>query len=120
MFTKKQLFKPTLQSSFTSPNGGLFMVLRARWILGGLGETDGETDVEAAKGGEDGASGGEDLLPVGTQTLIFARPGDNVKGAEDASDEEAEVGDLASCPVRQMRKAFIDDKIQQLYILVLE
>lgn len=80
------------------------MVLRARWILGGPGETDGEAEVEAVEGEEDGASGGEDLLPDGLQTLILARPGDKVKDAEDASDEDGEERDLAACPVRQTRK----------------
>lgn len=81
----------------TCPGGGLFMVLRARWILGGPGEADGGE--EAVTEEEDGAGGRLDLLLEGPETLIFARPGDNeedVEGEEDDDDEDADERDLTA------------------------
>lgn len=73
------------------------MVLRARWILGGPGETEGDEEAVAEEEEEDeGAGVRMDLLLAGPETLIFARPGDrdvDVEG-EDESDER----DFAAWP----------------------
>lgn len=96
----------------TCPSAGLFMVLRARWILGGAGETEGDEEAvaEAEEEEEDndeeeeeegGATAGTDLLLPGPETLIFARPGDNaedVEGEEDNEEEDIDGRDFAACP----------------------
>lgn len=79
------------------------MVLRARWILGGAGETDGEEEEAVAEEEEEdeGAGGRIDLLLPGPETLIFARPGDkveDVEGEEDNEEEDADDSDFAECP----------------------
>lgn len=90
------------------------MVLRARWILGGAGETEGEEeavaeeeeeeeeeDEEDEEDEEGGAGGRTDLLLPGPETLIFARPGDNVEdveGEEDNEEEDIDGRDFAACP----------------------
>lgn len=78
------------------------MVLRARWILGGAGETDGEEEAVAEEDDEDeGAGGRTDLLLPGPETLIFARPGDNVEdveGEEDNDEGDVDGIDFAACP----------------------
>lgn len=86
------------------------MVLRARWILGGAGETEGdeeavaeEEEEEEVEEEEEGAGAGKDLLLPGPETLIFARPGDNVEEVEgDEHNEEEDVDgmDFAACPVK--------------------
>lgn len=81
----------------TCPSGGLFMVLRARWIFGGAGETEGDEEEE------EGAGGRTDLLLPGPETLIFARPGvivEDVEG-EDDNAEEVDRRDFAACPTRE-------------------
>lgn len=83
------------------PSGGLFMVLRARWILCGEGDTEGDEEATAEE--EEGAGPMKDLLLPGPETLIFARPGDNaeeVEGEEEEEGEEADVDgrDFAACP----------------------
>lgn len=88
------------------------MVLRARWILGGAGETEGgeeavaeeeeEEEDEDEEEEEKGAGAGTDLLLPGPETLIFARPGDNVEdveGEEDNEEEDIDGRDFAACPV---------------------
>lgn len=83
------------------------MVLRALWILGGAGETEGDEEAvaeeeEEEEEEEEGASGGMDLLLPGPDTLIFARPGDNVEdveGEEDNKEEDVEGRDFAAWPV---------------------
>lgn len=61
------------------------MVLRARWILGGAGDTDGEEEAAADEDVEDeGAGGRTDLLLPGPETLIFARPAAGLLGEEEA------------------------------------
>lgn len=69
------------------------MVFRARWILGGAGETDGEeAAVVEEEEEEDGGPGGRtDLLLPGPETLIFARPGDKVEDVEGDDDNDDEV-----------------------------
>lgn len=83
------------------------MVLRARWILGGAGEPDGEEEAVAEEEEDEdndeeeqaeeveGAGAGMDLLLPGPETLIFARPGDNV---EDVEGEDIDGRDFAACP----------------------
>lgn len=68
------------------------MVFRARWILGGAGETDGEeAAVVEEEEQEDGGPGGRtDLLLPGPETLIFARPGDKVEDVEGEGDNDKE------------------------------
>lgn len=51
----------------TCETGGLFMVLRARWTLGGGLDVDGGEDIEE----DDGETG---VLLPGPHTLILARP----------------------------------------------
>lgn len=59
------------------------MVLRARWILGGPGDTEGDDGAVAEEEEEEeGEAPGMDLLLPGPETLIFARPGDNVEEVE--------------------------------------
>lgn len=85
----------------TCPSGGLFMVLRARWILGGAGETEGDEEEE------EGAGGRTDLLLPGPETLIFARPGDNVEdveGEDNNAEEDVDGRDFAACPARERKK----------------
>lgn len=79
----------------TWPIKGLFIVLRARWILCGLGETEGDGETVAEEDEED-EGGGEwmDLLAEGPETLIFARPGDKFEDVE--GDEEIEEMDFAA------------------------
>lgn len=78
------------------------MVLRARWILGGAGDADGEGEAVVDEDVEDeGAGGRTDLLLPGPETLIFARPGDKVEDVEGkAVNEEKDVDerDFAACP----------------------
>lgn len=85
------------------------MVLRARWILGGAGETEGDEEVVAEEEEEEedeeeedeGAGADKDLLLPGPETLIFARPGDNVEdveGDEDNEEEDIDGRDFAACP----------------------
>lgn len=95
------------------------MVLRARWILGGAGETEGdevaaaeeeEEEVEDDDDEEEGAGGREDLLLPGPETLIFARPGDNVEdveGEEDKDAEDVEGRDLAAWPARSILHEYV-------------
>lgn len=80
-------------SSLTCPGGGLFIVFRARWILGGAGETDGEEAavVEEEEEDDGGPGGRTDLLLPGPETLIFARTGDNVEDVEGDDDNDEEV-----------------------------
>lgn len=88
------------------------MVLRARWIFGGVGETEGDEEAvaeeeEEEEGEEDeGAGAGTDLLLPGPETLIFARPGDIVEDVEgeDNNEEDIDGRDFAACPVRGMYK----------------
>jgi len=84
------------------------MVFRARWILGGPGEIEGEEEAVAEEEEEDeGAGGLMDLLLEGPETLIFARPGDNdedVEGEEDNDDEEADERDFVACPEKGAKK----------------
>lgn len=98
----------------TWAGGGLFMVLRALWILGGAGETEGDEEVVAEEEDvedeeeeddeeEEGAGAWTVLLLPGPETLIFARPGDNDEDVEGEGDiEEADIDgrDFAACPVR--------------------
>lgn len=77
------------------------MVFRARWILGGAGETDGEeAAVVQEEEEEDGGPGGRtDLLLPGPERLILARPGDkveDVEGEEDNDEEDADRRELAA------------------------
>lgn len=77
----------------TCPSGGLFMVLRARWILGGAGEMEGDEE------DEEGAGCRIDLLLPGPETLIFARPGDDIEGVngeEDNTEQDVDGRDLAA------------------------
>lgn len=82
------------------------MVLRARWILGGAGETEGDEeavaeDEEDEEEEGEGAGARMDLLLPGPETLIFARPGDNdedVEGEEDNKEEDTGARDFAACP----------------------
>lgn len=78
------------------------MVLRARWILGGAGDTEGEGEVVADEDAEDVGPGGRtDLLLPGPETLIFARPGDKVEDVEgEADDKEVDIDGraFAACP----------------------
>lgn len=82
------------------------MVLRARWILGGPGETEGdeeavaedEEDEEDEEEEEEEPGARTDLLLPGPETLIFARPGDNVEDVE--VEEDIDKRDFAACPVR--------------------
>lgn len=77
------------------------MVLRARWILCGVGDTEGDEEATAEEE-EEGAGPGMDLLLPGPETLIFARPGDNAEEVEGEEEEgeEADVDgrDFAACP----------------------
>lgn len=99
----------------TCPGGGLFMVLRARWILVGAGETEGDEEAVAEDEEEDEEEDGEGeteeegagarttLLLPGPETLIFARPGDNVEdveGEEEYGEEDTDERDFAACPVK--------------------
>lgn len=68
---------------FICGNGGLFMVLRARWILGGVVAADRTEEDED-----------EAVLLPGPQTLILALP-----DAEDG-DEMAEIGAFTPLPVK--------------------
>lgn len=73
------------------------MVLRARWIFGGAGETEGDEE-------EDEGEGKTDLLLPGPETLIFARPGDNVEDVEeedDSAEDDVDGRDFAVCPVKE-------------------
>lgn len=86
------------------------MVLRALWILGGAGETEGDEEAVAEEEHEEdeeddeeeqGAGAWTVLLLAGPETLIFARPGDNDEDAEGEEDnEEADIDgrDFAACP----------------------
>lgn len=78
-------------SCLTCPGGGLFIVLRARWILWGAGETDGDEDAVPQEEAEKGVGGGRGLLLAGPETLIFALPGDNVIDVEEEDNGEADV-----------------------------
>ena len=84
------------------------MVLRARWILGGTGETEGDEEAVAEEEEEDeeedgeGESAGMDLLLPGPETLILALPGDNVEDVE--GEEDIDGRDFAACPVRERDK----------------
>lgn len=74
------------------------MVLRARWIFGGAGETEGDEEEE------EGGGGRTVLLLPGPETLIFARPGDNiedVEGEDDNAEEDVDRRDFAACPTRE-------------------
>lgn len=85
----------------TCPSGGLFMVLRARWIFGKAGEPEGDDEEE------EGAGGRTVLLLAGPETLIFARPGDDiedVEGGDDNAEEEVDRRDFAACPTRERYK----------------
>lgn len=90
----------------TCPGKGLFIVLRALWILGGAGEGAEEAVAEEddeEEEEEEGPGAGTDLLLPGPETLIFARPGDNtedVEGEEDNKEEDIDGRDFAACPVR--------------------
>lgn len=97
--------------TLTCPGGGLFMVLRALWILGGAGETEGDEEAVAEEEHEEdeddeeeqGAGAWTVLLLAGPETLIFARPGDNdedVEGEEDNEEADIDGRDFAACPVR--------------------
>lgn len=83
------------------------MVLRARWIFGGAGETDGEQE-GMVKEEEDDKGAGErtDLLLPGPDTLILARPGDNVENVEgeEDKDDECDGRDFAVCPITREKK----------------
>lgn len=78
------------------------MVLRARWILGGAGETEGDEEAVAEEEEEDeeedgeGEGAGTDLLLPGPETLILALPGDNVVDVEGEGDIDGR--DFAACP----------------------
>lgn len=89
------------------------MVLRARWILVGAGETEGDEEAVAEDEEEDEEEDGEGeteeegagarttLLLPGPETLIFARPGDNVEdveGEEEYGEEDTDERDFAACP----------------------
>lgn len=85
------------------------MVLRARWILVGAGETEGdeeavaedeeeEEEEEEDEDDEEGVGPRTDLLLPGPETLIFARPGDNVEDVEGEEDIDGRV--FAACPIR--------------------
>ena len=90
------------------------MVLRARWILVGAGETEGdeeavaeEEEEEGEEEEEEGAGGRTDLLLPGPETLIFARPGDiadDVEGEEDNAEEDVEGRDFAAWPEEERYK----------------
>lgn len=87
------------RSSLTCPGGGLFIVLRARWILWGAGETEGDEDNVPQEEAEKGVGGGRDLLLAGPETLIFALPGDNVidvEGEEDNEEADVDGSDFAA------------------------
>lgn len=81
------------------------MVLRARWIFGGAGETEGEQEAMAVEDKfsdeeeVEGAGAGTALLLPGPETLILARPGDNVddvEGEEGNGEEESDGRDLVA------------------------
>lgn len=93
------------------------MVLRARWILVGARETEGDEEAvaededkedeedeeehEGEKEKAEGAGARTDLLLLGPETLIFARPGDNivdVEGEEEYEEEDTDEMDFAACP----------------------
>ena len=81
------------------------MVFRARWILVGGGETEGDEEAVAKEEEEEEEEDGEgegartDLLLPGPETLILARPADN---AEDVEGEgENDEMDFAACPWRE-------------------
>ena len=79
--------------------------------MGGAGETDGDGEA-AAEEEEEGAGSRADLLLPGPETLIFARPGDNVEdveGEEDSREEDVEGRDFAALPVRGRKKTFSED-----------
>lgn len=83
------------------------MVLRARWILGGAGETEGEEDAAAEAEEEEGAGGKVDLLLPGPETLIFARPEEDVEDVEGEEDRDKDTEDVdgidfAAWPVRSI------------------
>lgn len=63
------------------------MVLRARWILG---VAEGDEEAVAEEEEEEGAGGRADLLLPGPETLILARPGDNIEDVE-GDDDKADV-----------------------------
>lgn len=88
----------------TCPGGGLFMVLRALWILGGAeeGAEEAVAEEEDEEEEEEGPGAGTDLLLPGPETLIFARPGDNTEDVdgEDVDGEDIDGRDFAACPVR--------------------
>lgn len=79
------------------------MVLRARWILCGTGDREGDEDIVAGEEEAKGARGEMDLLLAGPETLIFARPGDDVKdveGEEGNEEDDVDGRDFATCPVK--------------------
>lgn len=85
--------------SLTCPGGGLFMVLRARWILWGAAETEGGEDAVPQEEAEKGVGGGRALLLAGPERLIFALPGDNVidvDGDEDIREDDVDGSDFAA------------------------
>lgn len=75
------------------------MVLRARWILWGAGEAEGDEDAALKEEAGKGVGGGRGLLLAGPETLIFALPGDNVidvEGEEDNEEADVDGRDLAA------------------------
>lgn len=78
-------------SILTCPGGGLFIVLRARWILWGAGDAEGDGDAVPQEEVGKGIGGGMGLLLAGPETLIFALPGDNVIDVGEEGNEEADV-----------------------------
>lgn len=79
------------RSSLTCPGGDLLIVLRARWILWGAGETEGDEDAVLRVEAEKRVGAGRGLLLAGPETLIFALPGDNVIDVGEEDNEEADV-----------------------------
>lgn len=62
------------------------MVLRARWILCGPGDTEGDGETVVEEEEDEGAGERMDLLVEGPETLIFARQGDRVEDVEGEED----------------------------------
>ncbi len=107
----------------TCGNGGLFMVLRARWTLAGEPAEDRAEEDEDEESDEDD----EDrvVLLLGPQTLILALP-----DAEDGDERDEEEGEalLPALPVRRdtqhsitsfmhLAEAFIQSALQCIQVI---